>query len=32
MSSEAKMVDISPKETILRVAEAEGFIKLKTIL
>ncbi|ADX82666.1 cyclic pyranopterin monophosphate synthase MoaC [Saccharolobus islandicus] len=29
MSSEAKMVDISPKETILRVAEAEGFIKLK---
>jgi len=29
MSSEAKMVDISTKETILRVAEAEGFIKLK---
>ncbi|MCH4814985.1 MAG: cyclic pyranopterin monophosphate synthase MoaC [Saccharolobus sp.] len=29
MSSEAKMVDISPKETVLRVAEAEGFIKLK---
>ncbi|QGA54460.1 cyclic pyranopterin monophosphate synthase MoaC [Sulfolobus sp. E5-1-F] len=29
MSSEAKMVDISPKETVLREAEAEGFIKLK---
>ncbi|WP_338601433.1 cyclic pyranopterin monophosphate synthase MoaC [Sulfolobus tengchongensis] len=29
MSSEAKMVDISPKEIILRVAEAEGYIRLK---
>ncbi|AAK41067.1 cyclic pyranopterin monophosphate synthase MoaC [Saccharolobus solfataricus] len=29
MSSEAKMVDISQKETVLREAEAEGFIKLK---